>query len=814
MSGITFSIQNPSSTPANQAYLYLGQANTLNFVFSNPPNLNIKQLNPGDIFRIAIPSNLLVSADEKQLNSPDWTVQVIQPSSGNANYTFLLSPAKPIDFSNPVTICLQQLHGTSTSIGDVSTSYKIGGRPMSGSSNKLSVLNPPNQPLNLNDAISFEVFVNNNQSKVPAEQLYLSSTELQPPIANRIHLNLKFNGQELVPSWKPEKRPMFTVSFAYGNDESSLTNAIKASEPQYNALTSAWNINCALNTDEDSLWMVQPLNTSPDTPNWIIYPETGNTNLFTNQAPNLDVIFTHIISVLSPGNATIYIQWNYISGYNDGVYALDILKILPEPQILNFYSKDNGNIIKPGESVQVNWEVFNAKTLALSWDLGGQTREVPAFDASNPQLWYAGSDNGIIPDSPQTDIFLTANGDESTKKGPISVTTSPFPGPVIKQFSGQSARDAQGNVVAELAWLVEDLGNTGYFELNGVKLDGAGYNGKLYGTSVAIEPSTFSMQFELQAVDTFNGLSSSKMITVQIPRISKFTAAITRDGNGSPTLAVNWEVVNLFANTQYTFNAAACTVDEKGRGGISIPLSEKVTLQQQYTFEMLIPGQAPMTQTLKAQYTLKELIGQSPDGKSFSRNLSMSQDGKVCVAFYTQNSYEYPDTFLLAQFDTVQYQQLKFSSPYANIDQDGYFSPDTQITLSPDNKQVFIHSSQLKCILFENGVFDPQVRIAAYQIPGGAFTSYRCVFNSDMSFVYMANGSYLYYRKPDPTAYTLLGAPPDDKGISTIEGHMLSYLAIQRDGKRVFVIQFFPQNLYWFDSDNPPSSLGNQRVRL
>ncbi len=810
MSGITFSIQNPNSVPANQAYLYLEQENTLNFVFSN--TLGIKQLGPGDSFRLVIPSNLLVSVDAGQLNSPDWTIQVSQPSSGNANYTLLLSPAKPIDFSSPLLICLKQLHSPATTIADVSTSYKIGGRPMSGSSIKLSVLNPPNQPLDLNDAISFEVLINDDQTKVDTKFLYVSSENLQPPIANRIHLNLKYGGQQLVPSWKTQKTPKFTFTFAYGSDANALTNALKSGSTGYNALTSAWNIAAAVGASENNLWTLEPPNTAADTPAWVIVPTVDNQNLFTGNQPNLDLLFSHVISVLPPGNPTVYIQWNNIPGYNDGVRALDIETIQPEPLILDFYSADDGKIIPPEQSVVVNWTVFNAGTLNLSWDYGQQTRNVPAFDSNNPQLYYTGSDDSIIPDSPKTEIYLSANNNVATQKGPISVTTSPFPQPIIAQFSGESCRDKNGNIQVQLSWLVKDLGNSGSFILNGVKIDGTGYNGKLYTTYIPFNEAVFSKQFTLQALDTENNTDASKTITVPISKISAFAAVLNRDAAGNSTLVLNWEVINLLPNTNYTLNGAPCTIDAQGKGGISIALSESSTLKLSYALEMVCPGQPPISKVLNSNFKVKSILGNSPEGDFYPRSPVISQDGKFCIVLYTQTTLRAKaQPFYLGWLDTLKADNLKISAKYPNPE--GYsIDSAASLTLSPDNKQVMIGGSQLLCALLNGSDFDPQLRMPSNVEGKRFFSSYYSAFLSDMSAVFMALSGQIFYRKADVTQYALYSATPNNPDLSEIYGFWpcdFWKLELSADSTKMFAADFGRGKLWWFDPHNPPDYLSD-----
>lgn len=796
MSNIVFSIQNPDSQPTNQACLYFGKENSLVITFTR--NTGVSQLQPGDLFYIIIPSSLLAAASEDQLDSKDWKVySIIGPSPQQASFTYVLTPTVVLDFSKPIAICLKKLHGATLGMDDVVTRYNVQGRNISGTRQKLSVLEPPDQLGDLNDVISFATFINEDQDLVEGGKVYASPVSLKPPIANSLHLNLKFSGSQMTPSWKANEVPQFTLSFSYGGDSIALTNALKPKDPGYDELTSAWNIQSAVDSDENNLWQILPLNTDHNGPNWIIQPTTSNQSLFSSNQPNLDLYFTHIISVLPKGHPTIYIQWNHIPGYNDGVRALDIERAVPSTAKLELKSQDDQRTIAPGQNIVLNWRVFNAGTLAMSWDEGLRTREVPAFDSSKPALFYSGSDDSIIPDSPENEIHLFANGDQGQSSNPISVQVSPFPPPAIKTFTGVAQLGEDGAVEVTLEWLVSNLGNEGKFVLNGQEMDGSKYNGLKYTTITKVTDPLFAKNFILLAVDQVNGLQSSASITVTLSSIVNFVGAVERDASNNPSLVLHWQVLNLVPNTAYLINGVPCSgVDAKGQGSISIPLSATTPLQRSYTLTMQVPGQAAITKTLNTQFVEKNVIKSKPDGTSFPLHLVLSQDGKTAFALFSSPS---ADHFYLTQFNPHKDDPIAFSQSYS-IKGVCYMSYSSSLALSPDSTQLFISSNAVICVAYKNGNFASQMLIAS-NIKNVYFISYRSIFMPDMSNVFMAITSDVECCTPDPASYAPFGSPNPNLSFFGTYNFIANLwaLGLSANGARIFAADNLFSHIWWKD---------------
>ena len=499
---ITLTLQNPGTKPANQPELYIGESNQLNFLFRN--SLGIPNVNPGDIFAISIPDNLITSANANQLMGNSWKVN--QLTHQNNVYTFELTPLKQLDFSGVITISFDKLNSQIASNGDVTSHFMIDNAPISGPGVKLFVSEPPSNKLKplTEYIIPSSPFINQEQQMVARGTVYTSPVgtgdahgELQPPVANQIHLNLKFNGSQLVN--KPwNKTPQFMFSFSYGNDGNDLTNAIKSGEPNYNPLTTAWKITARIANNQSSQWKIQALNNNSTTPVWIVEPTANNPHLFTNTYPDLDIIFEHAISAVAPYNASVYIQWADIPGYNPGRFVLDLPKQLPDPKVVSFTSPDTN--FSPEQAVSLSWQTFGTSQVVMSWvdinDTSTGELELPAFPRDSvPALVYAGSNKQTagyaIPPFQASETSYTCTlaipGDPQSGRQ-LTFKLGPDTAPVIEQFSADIT--ISGDIITlKVSWLVKSDNVNLYCELPGVSgplpLQGAG--GAPYSHSIQID---------------------------------------------------------------------------------------------------------------------------------------------------------------------------------------------------------------------------------------------------------------------------------------------------------------------------------------
>ncbi len=820
---ITFSIQNPEAVPKYSADLFIGKDSTLVFVFSIPADLGITELAPGDLFTIIVPESLLSSALAGNLSDPDWEVQSLTlPSSNDPNYTFVLTPQSSIQVNGTVDITFKKLQGKALGQAEVNTHYTIGGVALSGSSEKLFVLTAPNGQLkDLNDDVDFTAFINYDQQLVAHDLVYISPENLQPPIANRIHLNLAYNGHDnLIPNWPPLSPPQFIISFSYGTGSNDLTDAIQSGHPDYNALTSAWSIKAAIDQAENTAWNLPLPNTADPSPSWVVEPAFGNQHLLTHDQ-NLDVIFEQIITVLPKGVAHLYVQWANIPGYNAGVRAVALNKQVPQQAKLDFTSPQDGKTIDPNTPVTLNWQAFAAENLKITWDGGFRSKPLTAYDLNNPQLIYAGSDDTIVPDNPESQFLLNANFDPGTGTGgvqsnSIGVTVSNFPAPTIQQFSAALGKDASGKAIAALGWLVENLGNEGYFLLNGERIDGSGYNGNFYThpNILLTDPATLTETFTLVAENPTNSLSATKTIQATV-LITGGTGSITRDTNGNPRLTLNWKVNQAAVDSICLLNGVKQSLNADGSVQASIAITSETPLRSSYTLSVQNPGSNPLSNTLTVNFNASGQVPYSAPNSNpllsnmFLCNLLIIPNSLKCLALYVKGD-DGPGQFQIAQFDAFNPGKPDFSPVYYFHDTFYSWDPKGRATLSisPDGTQLYITlGGDCYYLAYDGQSFPPS---HADQVPIIISDEHiRNAMLKDQSLIFfgLGEGQVVYFEPKVPynpgedlsslPGYGSLTLPDaDDAEISAI------CINPVQGSKQVFIGDSFSGKVYYFNSDN------------
>ncbi|MCB0643297.1 MAG: hypothetical protein KDC44_16725, partial [Phaeodactylibacter sp.] len=302
--------------------------------------------------------------------------------------------------STAITISFKSLAGKSITNGEVSTSYKVASRPMKGTSKKLMVQRYPAGSQDLTDDILFpSITANTNQQLLEADVVYISPTDANPPVNNRIHLNLKHNQGNLVENWDSDTSPFFNISFSYGSSDDDLTDVLQQGNPGYNPLTSAINIQPSIH--QTDMWTMEP----PDgTGVWKFVPTAQNLNLFSEGNQNLDLFFDHVITLLPEGNATIFIQWGNIPGFNGGWKTRNIIKQSAPAGVLNFtgIGGTKSEVLQYGQFVRLNWTAFAAPQVKLTIESVGPPVQhifpVPGKQGSPPQLFYCGGISPEVPD--------------------------------------------------------------------------------------------------------------------------------------------------------------------------------------------------------------------------------------------------------------------------------------------------------------------------------------------------------------------------------------------------------------------------------
>ncbi|HMQ50417.1 MAG TPA: hypothetical protein PKA00_23540, partial [Saprospiraceae bacterium] len=495
-------------------------------------------------------------------------------------------------------------------------------------------------------------------------QVYISpvkdQNQVAVPIANTIHVNLKFNfnSGSLAEHWDNHKVPKFCFSLATGAADIDLTNALKSTDGSYDPLTSAWNIGADLGNSETDQWTNPKQIKTGSSPTWEVYPQSSNQGLFSSDTPNLDVVFTHVISILPAGQATLYVQWSNIPGYNDGFKALDLPKAAAVPQILSFQGPEGTPNF--GDTVQLSWKTFAIPALNLRWD--GESRAIKAilgYDQNKPQLYYEGSTadftasekQDFMLDKQHTTFRLLAcdaNGQElNSVFQKVIVAIGNFPAPTIDRFSSQIDVDENGYAFGiTLNWLVRNLGDEGYLQLNGVRLlDGKNYNG-FPGTITNTIDNSRPIQLDnlLTAFDTTNNLNADKTIVTPIPAnlkpvITVFTGSINRDSNGMATeLVLNWHVKNAVKSASKPTYNTSCNIngsgsfelDDNGNGTARFPINKQAPILSYYQLSVTTPGAVSVSKRLRVNFQ-KKLPLSNPSDLNGATPWSIASDGDTNI---------------------------------------------------------------------------------------------------------------------------------------------------------------------------------------
>lgn len=613
---IKFEVANPAVKIAPKNVLYLGETNTLQFIFS--VDSGTTQFNQGDTIIIQAKTGLLTQANGVQLHSnADWDFSYKNTSTSDV---FILTAQKEVDIT-PLAACTMELSGFQPA--NLSTNftfgaqYVLGGRRQSGAATPIIILNPPENLQDLRTAITFTSFINDNQpsgqTHLPENILYLSLQDLNPPIANRIHLNLSYSGTTpLVSGWSGAV-PQITLFFSYGTGDSDLTDDIQSDDqdpPQpYNALTTAWNIAAQVLGSQAPFWNLQPPKQNSGTayPAWIITPKPGNQNLFTQNMHSFDLLFDHVISRLPTGVAILYVQWNHIPGYFDSAIALPLSKQTSSPQVLAFECS-NMNQQTP-EALNLSWSLFAANTMLLSWDAGLRSDQ---FSLPNPvpipQLTYSGSDNSIVPDQPDTTLIYQPQNSQQQlgPKGSVEIIVKIFPKPTLSQFRGVYQQDAGGNWSILFTWLAQNLGGRYTYTLNNVALDlsklqSAPYTPKGYPFSYLypVTEAVVATNFSLVATDLVNQLSGRIAIAPDfpdqiVPQIISFTAVVRRDENGTKGIQFDGAVRLATDQSEFTVFSDAGVVQRPqpgsdGKISFFVPITAGNPAEPAYTLVVRNP---------------------------------------------------------------------------------------------------------------------------------------------------------------------------------------------------------------------------------
>ncbi|MBN8681883.1 MAG: hypothetical protein J0L99_04500 [Chitinophagales bacterium] len=788
----TFTITNPAAPQnANPTPVYLGQANTLEFHFQAGMH---EQTQAGDQITIVLDQRLLDNPASLKVNSDYWKLGACT-AQGNT-YVLRCDFLAAVSLSEPFALQLEGLTPVSACVAQVNIQARFGGRPYSGSSQSLAVMNPPSAHKDLREVLSFELLVNDFQQEV-MQQFYLSDADLQTPIANTLHLIVTCSTPPLTYDGNGP-RPVLNLSFTYGEDQYSLTDALKNSDPNYNALSSAWNIACQVGAGENDRWQAIAPNAATATPNWQLAGNAGN--LFRQSESVLDVFFSHVISRLPEGTAVLYIQWINFKGYDDGVMALPIAKYKASAQVLAFNSPQNNQTIAFGQPVTLNWTVFGGKQVAISWDNGLRHQNFPVYNGQTPALTYSGEAT-VLPDSHEAKFYIAQDG-QAADTFQVEVTVSDFPPPQIKTFEGALTRLPDDSLVVQLNVLVDNLGNNGVFEINGQAYNAGNYNGLPFQLNLPAENLQFPATFNLHAIDKdLNpNTKSSSSISVDLPewiqpQIKSFSGVVQKDGNGQINgLSLQFQLGNIYPFTKILINEIPVSVGADGSGQLHLPVNAQNPIVGSYILACTNPIVAPALRTVSLQYI---------QTNSYQNGSDILHVMAVCVQRQS----------LLGLFsgDQLTIKECPLNAPGSwdsgvvfENGSDAHIAPFSSLVMAPDGSQALLCGHSFYGLVYENNQWKNNLYLLTQTDNTDSYVGLPGAYAPDMRLAFI-NGYYnVSYFKPDPSTYQLNAFVP----VKTVSANYLNAtgIAVTHDGNRVFVCDPTNQKIWYFDTNNIPEN--------
>lgn len=796
---ILFSVSNPALKAEPTNVLYMGQDNTLNFIFS--VNTGSTTFYPDDLIQLRVQTGQLGSPGNVTMQTDANWEFAYNSIAGYDVFSFKAKQLVKITPLDTYTLQLNNLQPANLSLDFAFISqYQLGGRRESGTKAPMIISNPPGHLLDLAPVLAFTAFINGDQDgalQIKDNNIYISSQDLDPPIANTLHLIATCNTPPLTYDGNGS-RPVFNLSFNYGEDQYSLTDALKNSDPNYNALSSAWNIACQVGAGENDRWQVIAPNVTTATPNWQLAGNAGN--LFSQSEPVLDVFFSHVISRLPEGTAVLYIQWINFKGYDDGVMALPIAKYKASAQVLAFNSPQNNQTIAFGQPVTLNWTVFGGKQVAISWDNGLRHQNFPVYNGQMPALTYSGEAT-VLPDSHEAKFYIAQDG-QAADTFQVEVTVSDFPPPQIKTFEGALTRLPDDSLVVQLNVLVDNLGNNGVFEINGQAYNAGNYNGLPFQLNLPAENLQFPATFTLLAIDKdLNpNTKSSSSISVDLPewiqpQIKSFSGVVQKDGNGQINgLSLQFQLGNIYPFTKILINEIPVSVGADGSGQLHLPVNAQNPIVGSYILTCTNPIVAPELRTVSLQYI---------QTNSYQNGSDILHVMAVCVQRQS----------LLGLFsgDQLTIKECPLNAPGSwdtgvvfENGSDAHIAPFSSLVMAPDGSQALLCGHSFYGLVYENNQWKNNLYPLTQTDNTDSYVGLPGAYAPDMRLAFI-NGYYnVSYFKPGPSTYQLNAFVP----VKTVSANYLNAtgIAVTPDGNRVFVCDPTNQKIWYFDTNNIPEN--------
>jgi|GEM_PF-2044098 len=242
-------------------------------------------------------------------SSPAWEITSFIDPAGPAYLALSPQAAVTIPDGGSLTVPFTNLLATSTDFsGNVTVAIVTGTAGQDGQV-FINVQNPPapaNKELELLVGFAGTDLVFTG-SQPNALTLYLTNPQTTALVPGGVH------------SWGPNT-PTFQLSLVFGDGAGALTSTAEASNVAINLGNTFGNDYSAVAKQAQGavpVWKVQPSSAG------------SGTVLGTGQNATITLDFTNIIAAQPQGLTYAYLSYSNIPGYNDGYYALEIIKVNP-----------------------------------------------------------------------------------------------------------------------------------------------------------------------------------------------------------------------------------------------------------------------------------------------------------------------------------------------------------------------------------------------------------------------------------------------------------------------------------------------------
>jgi hypothetical protein len=256
--------------------------------------------------------------------------------------------------------------------------------------------------------------------------------------------------------WGPNP-PEFLVSFVPGK------------APGYGALTTLErmkDIQIGLAQVYQDRWEVRKDSGGPK-PLWRVKPKAREI-LGTGEAATVEFRITDLVTELKAGLSLLYVQYANIPGYDDGYFAFQIEKRMPQPGILQFISLTPA-LIKRGDPITLAWQTFDVSSLTLSYAIDDK-----AYPRSAPGDVPFNGSYSPVPAATRTLAYTLEAFDYNSNKVQSQVTITVLqPSPVITSLvaAPRIANLADGGKVT-LYWRLTNTDNARQLTLTSLDQSG------------------------------------------------------------------------------------------------------------------------------------------------------------------------------------------------------------------------------------------------------------------------------------------------------------------------------------------------------